>query len=209
MIANQKAYWKGIAERPDWKQYILPRKDDKDFDIEGLLEAHRLYYLFDDQSTVIDYGCGIGRVLQFVAQRAGRTIGLDITSAFLDRASKITSSLVLSDNVEFYSPEEFEEANVADLIYCFMVMQHNGEEARNLIIGHIHRLLNAGGFAVLNFPSIESDYYVETETCHKFTREEVMTYALPFRSCRIIKGNLPAYASEVKGFNEYFLIVVK
>ena len=204
MIANSKVYWREISERSDWKQYILPRKDEKDFDIEGLLEAHRLYYLFDNQSTVVDYGCGIGRVLQFVSQRAGRTIGLDITSSFLQKAG-----LALNGNVELYQTEEFTDESMADLVYCLMVMQHNGAENRNLIIGHIHKILKHGGFAVISFPSIESNYYVENEFCHKFTREEVMALALPFESFRVVSGNLPGYAAEVTGVNEYFLIAVK
>jgi SAM-dependent methyltransferase len=138
-----------------------------------------------------------------VAQKAGRAIGLDITSEFTEKAKGLAPS------AEFYSPEEFKEENTADLVYCFMVMQHSDATSRERIMDHIFRLLDPGGFAVLNFPSIESGYYTENEFCHKFTREEVISLAQPFRSCRIIKGNLPGYASEVKGFNEHFLIAVK
>ena len=205
MITNPKAYWQGVANREDWRSFILPRKNDADFDAEGLAEARRLFYFYDGNSTVVDYGCGVGRVLQYVAERAGHAVGLDICTAFLDRAREA----IKRDNVAFFPSDEYQRENVADLVYSIMVLQHNDAPNRMKIMEHIHRILKVDGMAVVSFPRIESTYYQESDTLHKFTRGEVYDYGRLFFISRIIEGNLPHYEKEYTGNNEYFLIAVK
>lgn len=197
-----KAYWREIAALPDWKNYILPRTDALDFEVEGMIEAQRLYHFFDNESTVIDYGCGIGRVIQFVAQKARRAIGLDVTESFLKKAR------VAVPNAEFYQVDDYEEEGIADFIYCFMVMQHNDHAGRVKIMEHIGYLLKMGGAALISFPSEKSKYYKENKNLHKFTRDEVRWLGQHFDS-RISEGNLAGYAKHAEGINEYFLISVK
>jgi len=205
MIQNPKTYWQNISEQPDWKNYILPRRNAADFDAEGFAEAQRLFYFFDNKSTVVDYGCGVGRVLKYVAERAGHVIGLDICEGFLDKAR----GLIKADNVEFFQAETYKEQEVADFVYCLMVMQHNDLLNQRAIIDNIFMMLEEGGRAIISFPRYESNYYQENETLHKFTMEEVSHFGDWFPSFRIIEGNLPGYANKTEGNNEYFLIATK
>lgn len=205
MIQNPKTFWQGISKRKDWRDYILPRESDADFNAEGLAEAQRLFYFFDRSSTVVDYGCGIGRVLKYVAERAGHVVGLDICPAFLSRAGES----IKYDSVAFFPSDEYQRENVADLVYSLMVMQHNDAENRMKIMGHIHRILKPGGTAVVNFPQHGSAYYQEGPFLHKFTWGEVADLGELFHSFRIVEGNLPGYERQCGGNNEYFLIAVK
>lgn len=205
MIENPKSYWQNLSEQPEWKSYILPREKDADFDAEGFAEAQRLFYFFDRSSVVVDYGCGIGRVLKYVTERAGFTIGLDICKGFLDKASVVING----DRVIFYQADEYKEGNMADLVYSFMVLQHNDSPNREKIMAHILRILRPGKTAIVSFPRFESSYYEESSFVHKFTKEEVEAYGKLFSSYRIIEGNLPGYQKKADGVNEYFLIAVK
>jgi len=205
MIQNPKSYWQNVSNHPEWKSYILPRENDADFDSEGLVEAQRLFYYFDRNSVVVDYGCGIGRVLKYVAERAGFTIGLDICDGFLGRAKET----IKRDNVAFCNSDEYQDENVADFVYSLMVLQHNDAPNREKIVDHILRILRPGKTAVVSFPQFGSTYYEETPFLHKFTKEEVEAYGKAFSSYRIIEGNLPGYQKAIDGVNEYFLIVVK
>lgn len=202
MISDPKKYWDEISQREDWKDHILPRKDDLDFNVEGLIEAHRLFYFFDKDSIVVDYGCGIGRVLKHIAKRAKYVVGLDICQSFLNKAQEIKK-----DNIAYYLSDEYKKENVADMVYCLMVMQHNDKENQEKIINHIYKILKVGGTAVISFP--KGDYYQESETLHKFSKEEVGAFGSMFFIHRIIEGSLPNYEKKFEGNNEYFLIAIK
>jgi SAM-dependent methyltransferase len=205
MLPHPETFWQEVSARENWRDYILPRGSKDVLDAEGLEEASRLFYFFDSASTVVDYGCGIGRVLQYVAERAGHVVGLDISQNYLNRAK----GFIKKNNVAFYQSGEYQKENVADLVYCLMVLQHNDQAHRGRIMGHIHTILKTGGTAVVNFPRYESAYYKEGTFIHKFKKEEVAALGSMFRSYRIIEGNLPNYEREYTGANEYFLIGVK
>jgi len=206
MIENPKTYWEEIAQRGDWRDYILPRKHADDFEFEGWMEAQRFTYFYDESSVVVDYGCGIGRVLQYVSQKAKRAIGLDVALGMLERAM----AYVDDPNVELIRVEEFIEIDVADFVYSLMVMQHNSIENQGKIARHIHDILKVGGIAIIHFPRHESTFYGENETCHKFTKEEIGKFGELFSSYRIIDGNLPNYQRARDDMNhEYFLVGVK
>jgi len=205
MLSHPESFWQNVSAEEKWRDYILPRNSKEELDAEGRMEASRLFYFFDSASTVIDYGCGIGRVLQYVAERAGRVVGIDISQNYLNRAREF----VKSDNVTFYQPGQYQQENVADFIYCFMVLQHNDETHRAEIMRHIYSLLKIGGTAIIGLPRHESNYYKEGVFIHKFKKEEVALWGAMFRSYRITEGNYPGYEKEYAGDNEYFLIGVK
>lgn len=203
-IPDPKTYWQGIAKRDDWRDFILPRDSDDDFYWEGWLESQRLLYFFDDKSVVVDYGCGIGRVINYVAERAAYVIGLDISSEFLIKGDK----QVIADNVEFFDANEYKSNNVADLIYSLRVLQHNDSKNRSMIINHIVNILKPGGTAIMTFPRFESSYYVEDAFTHKFKRDEIDEYGQKFKSYKILTGCLPGYQNgyDRKDNHEYFLM---
>ncbi len=206
-VKDPKSFWQSISRRENWRDFILPRKNYKDFDYEGWIEAQRLFYFFDSSSTVVDYGCGIGRILKYVSERAKLVIGLDINSDFLKKAR----SDVRSDKVLFFRSDEYHQENVADFVYSLLVLQHNDQENRERIIRHICKILRKRGVALINFPRFESNYYEETEFIHKFRKNEVEKFGSLFFSYRIVEGNLPNYEKDYdRELNhEYFLIAVK
>ena len=205
MLSCPETFWQKVSAGASWRDYILPRGSQESFDAEGREEAIRLFYFFDGTSTVVDYGCGIGRVLQYVAERAGRVVGIDISRNYLDRVQEV----IKRENVEFYQSGQYHKESMADLVYSLMVMQHNDRPHQEKIMGHICRLLKTGGTAVVSFPRHESSYYEESAFIHKFRKEEVESYGAMFQSWRIVEGNLPNYEKEFSGINEYFLIGVK
>lgn len=203
-LSNPSEFWTVVAAQENWREYVLPDRTDEAFDHEGFLESQRLFYWFDSASTVVDYGCGPGRVLKYVARRAGRAIGVDLTPDFLVKAK----SYVDGGAAEFYSPDELRESGIADFVYCLLVLQHNDAPHRNRIVEHIHSLLKVGGVALLQFPRAESTYYKEIPFVHKFTRVEVEGYGNMFSRFQVRTGNLPNYGAPFDRAvdHEYFLI---
>ena len=193
------SFWNNVADYGTWREFILPKRTDAEFEDEGEREANNLSVFIKDDYTVLEYGCGIGRILKYI--NAKRKIGLDISVKYLDIAGKDKTS-------EYYLVDKFHEQ--VDFIYCLSVIQHNNEIEREKIINNIVDLLKDKGTAVISFPHIDSTVYVETPFVHKFTKDEVEEYGKHFSEYEIIEGNLVNYKNENKcEYNEYFLIGIK
>jgi len=206
-VNDPKKFWSEISQKREWRDYILPQRTLKNFEQEGQKEAERLYYFFDKNDVVIDYGCGIGRVTKFIADHAKKVIGLDINPDFIKKARNFCDK----DNAEFYVSDEYSKEGVANFLYSLMVFQHNDKKNRYVILKHIIRLLKKGGTSIMQFPRFESDYYQEGDFVHKFTMKEIEEYAKEFSTYKIVEGNLVNYASEInrKVDHEYFLFARK
>ena len=106
---NYQEFWDGLASRDNWQEYILPKRSPDGFHREGYLQALELMSWWPMEGTVLEHGCGVGRVLQHV--EAKRRIGVDVSQRFLDR---------LPDNVEPVLSEWLTiplKANIADFTY--------------------------------------------------------------------------------------------
>lgn len=183
---NAKAFWNRISKKPNWLQYILPKRTSDEFEQEGKLQAAAILSLFPlNGGTVIDYGCGIGRITRYMSERATRTVGLDICEAFVKKARlRDTTS-------EYATSDTFKEENIADFVYCISVMQHNTFTNRKKIMAHIYKILKQGGTCLVSFA--HGPVYREGGFIHKFSEKEVIELASGFTKVTLIKSNLVQY----------------
>lgn len=208
MITDNADFWENKALQPEWREVILPGRTDDEFEAEGAIQATRLSALINPGSVVIDYGCGVGRVTRYLKLWAKKAIGLDACFAFIEKANERNKGI---EGLSFYHVTDFAgKENVAHLVVCLMVMQHNSPEARGKIIADIYRLLKPKGVAVVSFPSEKSKTYKETKFVHVFGKNEVEEYGKQFDTFFIEEGNLAAYRKHcADGMNEYFLVAQK
>jgi len=199
ITSNPIKWWNTVSEKSNWREYILPKRNDEEFYEEGKKQADRLsrFYKYDD--IVLEFGCGIGRILRYI--KASRKIGLDICSKYIEIAKEEDKTS------EYYT--YFDEE--VDFIYCLSVMQHNTAKQRLKIMEKIKELLKTGGSAFISFPSEFSEIYKESSFVHKFTKEEVAEYGRMFSLYSVNSGNLVNYGDkkDTDISNEYFLIVKK
>lgn len=202
-LKNPAKFWRVASQRKDWRQYILPDRTTKQFIAEGKAQAAALRTFYTKDDIILDYGCGIGRVLRYAAPAAKRAVGIDISREYLRRARQF----VRADNVAFYQPGHYH--GQVDFLYCLMVLQHNDAAHRQLIINEIKDLLRPGGRALLQLPRQESTYYREKEFVHVFSRQEVEDIGRQFKAFGIETGNLIDYASAYDKAvdHEYFLLI--
>jgi 2-polyprenyl-3-methyl-5-hydroxy-6-metoxy-1,4-benzoquinol methylase len=205
ITANPVLFWDRIATRPDWVEYILPKRTPKQFDDEGDLQAQQIRQLAPVcGGHIIDYGCGVGRVSQPMSRHAARMTGLDICGRFIQEAQrrdKGTTYSLISD---------FKEESTADLVYCISVMQHNTLPNAHKIMADIFRLLKPGGWCVVSFA--HGPVYREGLFIHKFSNAEVQMLASQFERVQIVDGNLVRYGGYTipEGQNnELFLLAQK
>ena len=195
ITADAKRFWDAIASRPDWRQYILPKRTDDEFEQEGKLQADDIRRLFPiSGGTVIEYGCGIGRISKHLSAHADRMVGLDICSAFLERARERDAAS------EYILADAFKEESVADLVYSVSVMQHNTLENRQRAVASIRGMLKPGGTCLITFAS--GPVYREGDFIHKFSESEVRELSAEFVDVTIIKSNLVRYAGHTIPDNE-------
>jgi len=209
MITEKLTFWDEVARKNNWREYILPGRNSKQFEHEGYQQALLFSKIVHPESLVIDYGCGIGRVSKYLKLWYEKVIGIDVSKEFIKKAKKQNRRI---RGLSFYTVDEFSgRSEVANLVICLMVLQHNTSVNRQKIIEHIHYLLKPGGMALISFPRIESRFYKETSFVHKFTRHEVREYGKAFSHYEVIKGNLAAYKenTDPKLRHEYFLKAFK
>jgi len=99
--------------------------------------------------TVVDIGCGVGRMTRALAGRAARVIAVDVSSEMLARARTYNSEL---DNVEWIHGDGTTLAPLADesVDGCFshVVFQHLPDATMTLgYVREMGRVLRPGGWA--------------------------------------------------------------
>ena len=110
--------------------------------------------------TGIDFGCGAGRVCEWLAARCGRLLAFDISAAHLRRAAVRTSALGLR-NVRFRQlrgPDDLSRLAGADLFFCVRVLQHNPPPIVWRILDHAFAGLNPGGIALFGAATSPGGY---------------------------------------------------
>jgi len=101
------------------------------YNISGALDAERVMKYVGDNDIVMDYGCGNGRVLQYIPNEK---VGIDVASY----------------DEWVIHPDKFE--GKVDLIYSISVFIHNTQETGANILKWMKSHLNPGGRLLVQIP---------------------------------------------------------
>lgn len=166
MQDEMRGFWNARA-REDAFYFVDSRLRYKAPDVERFWDAEQLVdSLLDglaveirDTDTVLDIGCGLGRITRVLATRADRVIALDVSDEMLAAARRHNSELqrvrwLLGDG---FSLSPLADASV-DACVSVVVFQHIPDPAITLgYVREVGRVLRPGGWAVLqisNDPAI-------------------------------------------------------
>jgi ubiquinone/menaquinone biosynthesis C-methylase UbiE len=145
-------------------------------DIENLFELiHSNFGKDFSPKTILDFGCGTGRLVIPFSKRAESVVGLDISDQMLaaaeENAKKFkvdNASFVLSDNeLSGVANQKF------DLIHSLMVFQHINVKRGEKIFQRMIDLLNPNGIG-----AIHMTYYSNKTNFQK--RVNYFRYRVPF-----------------------------
>jgi cyclopropane fatty-acyl-phospholipid synthase-like methyltransferase len=102
----------------------------------------------DAQQVVLDYGCGPGFLVRYVAGRAGRVYGVDISRGALECARVINGA----PNASFLHADNMAEIGDAtiDLVYSVAVAQHLTDSVLERVLATLRRKLKPAGRLLLH-----------------------------------------------------------
>ena len=130
----------------------------KEFFDTGFGHVDGIFKIIEDKfqpnfspDSVLDFGCGTGRLAIPFASRAKNVVGLDISTGMLEEAKKNAEKYQL-DNISFrLSDDDFSEIQGErfDLVNSFIVLQHINVGRGMKMIGRMLDFLNEGGIGVI------------------------------------------------------------
>ena len=145
------------------RQLIFNDPDPENFERSGQGDAERLAPLIAPSDTVLDLGCGIGRVVRYVAPLCGTIWAVDASDAMLGYARARLQGL---PNVRFATcvgtsiPEVGDDS--VDVVYSLITLQHLEREDAFALLRDVRRVLRPGGRAYITFPNLLSDVYLDS-----------------------------------------------
>jgi SAM-dependent methyltransferase len=154
----------------------------------GKPDVERLFKTFERNrvdasgfTTCLEYGCGLGRVTRWLADRFASVTACDISAShlrpakeYLDRQGITNVSFTLISQVQ-----DIEKLPPVDLIYSVIVLQHNPPPVIELILRQFMKSLNPGGVAYFQLPTYLMGYSFSQENYlseHGARREMEMHY---------------------------------
>ena len=132
--------------------------------------------------SVLDFGCGVGRLAAPFVQHLGHYIGVDISAGHLRLARERAAASGL-DDTEFMGVGDFLRSDIAyDLYYSLIVLQHNPPPIMREMLRAGLRRVRPGGYALFQIPALIFDYNFSVE--HYLAggwRDSMEMHALPQR----------------------------
>jgi SAM-dependent methyltransferase len=108
-------------------------------------------------ATILDHGCGVGRLVVPFARGAARVVGVDVSPSMLAEARRNCDArglgnveLVTADRLGALAPE-------FDLVHSFIVLQHIPPHVGGPIVETLASLVRPGGVGVIHVPIAARD----------------------------------------------------
>lgn len=166
-------------------------KSDDEFEDSGRRDAELLRRFIAPGSRVLDVGCGMGRVMTYLAPHCDEVVGVDVSNRMLGRARKRLAG-VPNTRLQRVGGRDLRPLpdNHFDFAFAFQVFHHLEREDTLRYLVELHRVLKPGGRVYLQFLNLEIDhlahelreYALESEILQAarrryFTETEVSVYA--------------------------------
>jgi SAM-dependent methyltransferase len=150
--ARKDAFYYIASWRKDWDEASFWRSGEEDYDrlVAGTLERHT----FSPRGkTMLELGCGAGRMTRSFAQHFDRVIAFDVSSEMLSRARSLNKE---SERIEWTQGNgtnlEGVPTGSVDFVFSYLVLQHLPEELLvHSYVREILRVLSSGGICLFQF----------------------------------------------------------
>jgi SAM-dependent methyltransferase len=179
-----------VLTNPDYLAKRITDEVKEDFYATGAIDVR----FFDEvcqrnaielppSRTVLDLGCGVGRIGEHLAQRFESYVGVDISSEHLAIAQRRLHAKKLLNTQFSLLSDELKSTRQFDIFYSNIVLQHNPPPIIYRILDAFLPRLNSGGIGYFQLPCYLYNYSfnVADYLNGKGMRSDMEMHALPQR----------------------------
>jgi 2-polyprenyl-3-methyl-5-hydroxy-6-metoxy-1,4-benzoquinol methylase len=147
------------------KQFYQSGRDD----VDRLLRTFRRHACFTEglaDKTVLEYGCGVGRMTHALANHFRQVYAYDISTSHLALAKTFTDELGLN-NIHYRQisrPRDVMSLPKVDVVVTLIVLQHNPPPVIKLILRGLLEALKQGGIAYFQLLTYQKGYSFSAKT---------------------------------------------
>jgi SAM-dependent methyltransferase len=148
----------GVLTDPKFLNANLNKASLQEFFASGELHVEHVYATIRARiqtnfqpARVLDYGCGVGRLVVPFAKRAEMVVGVDVSPGMLDQAKRncekygaTSASLLLVDEMDSLEPASF------GLVHSYIVFQHIPVARGEIILNRLITLIKDGGVGAIH-----------------------------------------------------------
>jgi SAM-dependent methyltransferase len=165
-----KAYWNKIGSGYNDEIFDVYAEDRG-----GKLKKYLRKYSNRDHFA-IDFGCGTGKALPYLAPVFKKVLGLDISEKLLKQASEMPYPNTEFKRMDLAKPGKLP---AADFAFCCNVAILPDMEKNKGILSNIRRALKPTGSAIVVVPSLESSLFAGKRIVEAYAREGVAFNKIP------------------------------
>ena len=157
LFSSYRVTWElaGLTKSTARDAVLRGVKNEEEFWLSGKEVAERLKEFINENSIVLDVGCGMGRAEKWLASYCKEIHGVDVSGRMISFARKN----IKAENAFFHRNNGRDLSifpdNKFDFVFSLLTLQHLEKE--DAYIKEIYRVLKPGGRAYLQFPNFLSD----------------------------------------------------
>jgi len=174
-LGEQEPYWSVITS-DEFRKASFSKSAEQfwssgEADVERFLTWLRRNRISPDRITsVLEFGCGTGRVTAWLAGAFPNVIGYDISRHHLNIAEQHLRDVGRQADLRTMSMDELERLPRVDAVFSVIVLQHNPPPVIRHILGRLLSALNPGGIAWFQAPTYYENYEFRAQ---KYPRTQV------------------------------------
>lgn len=157
--ARKNAYFYIASWRKDWDEASFFQSGEEDYRrlVLPVLDRH---HFSPRGKTMLELGCGAGRMTRTFAGNFSRVLGFDVSAEMLNRARELNRFI---KNILWVQGNGFDLSNVADrsvqFVFSYLVLQHlPAEKLIRSYIREILRILADDGVCLFQFNGTKEKY---------------------------------------------------